>query len=222
MKRIYNWNNYNLKRNKEAIKNFNKNKNRKVNFQETEIYQKVRDIYAFTILMCQNKNENSNILDYGGNLMSHVNLVKKIKTKNTKISIFNPYINKLKNKTNLKINFINNLKKIKDQKFDLTFLGSVIQYLKQINNLNGQSIILRSRYILITHTPVNFSKEIIFVKQENAKNLYQTVYPLEYIEKKLLKNKFKIIFKSINDFKYLGIRKKYNNVFSTNILFKKK
>ena len=40
-------------------------------------------------------------------------------------------------------------------------------------------------------------------------------------KKKLLKNKFTLIFKSINDFNYSGLKMDKKNIKSMNLLFKK-
>ena len=87
----FRWDYYNLKRNKEAIKIDKYNLNNKVNFLEKGVYKNIRDIYALSILISKESKRKINILDYGGNLMSHVNLTNKISTKNINFYIYNPY-----------------------------------------------------------------------------------------------------------------------------------
>ncbi len=221
--RNYNWYNYNLKRNKEAIKIYNRIRRSKINFLESGVYKNIRDIYALSILICKTKNTRIKILDYGGNLMSHVNLINKIDTKNIEISIFNPFIKKFINKTSIKIKFFKKMKgKILKKKFDLVYFGSVLQYINSLKNLEGKKNITNARVVLITHTPISHRKKRFFLKQSNAKDLFQKIHTLSDINNDLLRKKFTILFKSINENKYAGLKKKPENVFSTNLIMKKK
>jgi len=212
---------YNNQRNKEAINILKFNQRNKVNFLEKGLYNHVRDLYAFSIILASQRNFKAvtKILDYGGNLISNSNLLNKIKIKK-KIFIYNPFIKKklFLSKPNLEIIKIpNNIKTA-----DLTYFGSVLQYFKSLKNLNGKPVFLKSKYILITHTPVTLISKDFIVKQKNAKNLYQKVHSIKSISKVLLKNKFEIIFKSINDFKYSGINKRPKETYLLNLLYKKK
>ena len=154
--------------------------------------------------------------------MSHVNLINKISTKNIEISVFNPFIEKVPNNTFLKIKFLKNFNsKANAKAFDLVYFGSVIQYLNTLKYFSGKKEVLKSSMVLITHTPISFGKEIFF-KTKKCKNLFQNIYTLKDIQKELLNNKFNIIFKSINENKYTGLAKKYKDVYSSNLLMKKK
>ena len=219
----YSWFNYNLKRNKEANKIYKFLKKTQINFIESGVYKNVRDIYALSLLIGKSKKNKIKVLDYGGNLMSHVNLINKISTKNIEISVFNPFIEKIPNNTFLKIKFLKNFNsKANAKAFDLVYFGSVIQYLNTLKYFSGKKELLKSSMVLITHTPISFGKKRYFLKQKNAKNLFQNIYTLRDIQKDLLKNKFNIIFKSINENKYTGLAKKYKDVYSANLLMKKK
>ena len=222
MKIKYNWINYNLKRNKEANKINLFNQTNKINFLEKGVYQNIRDIYALALLIANNQRKKISILDYGGNLMSHVNLKNKIQTKNITFFILNPYTPKnVQDKVGMKIKYIKNLNKTKIKKFDLVYFGSVLQYIKNFNLIKN-SIIQTSSYILITHTPITLKSRSFVTDQKNAKNLKQNIHTLSQIKKILLQNNFKLIFKSINDYKYSGLKKKFSETFSLNLLFKKK
>ncbi len=217
----FKWEHYNLKRNKEAIKINKYNLKHKVNFLEPGVYKNIRDIYALSILISKGKKRKINILDYGGNLMSHVNLTNKISTKNIKFYIYNPFSKKndqLKKKLNIfTITKISEASKIK---IDLIYFGSVLQYIKNLFTLD-KKILNKAKFILITHTPITLDKKSFFETQKNEKKLTQVVHTFNFLEKNILE-KFKLIFKSINEFKYSGLKKKRKNVFSLNLLFKKK
>ena len=150
MESKFNWVNYNLKRNKEAIKITNFNIKSKTNYLEKGVYKNVRDIYALALLLSGSHKKRVDVLDYGGNLMSHVNLINKINTKKIYFTIFNPFSPKeIKNKINLKIKSTQNLKILPKKKFDLIYFGSVLQYienLKLINKNNDYMLISNNYY----------------------------------------------------------------------------
>lgn len=220
MKTNFNWNNYNLKRNKEAIKIHKYNLQNKINFLEKGVYKNVRDIYALSIIISKLGKKTINLLDYGGNLMSHANLRNKINTKNINFYIFNPYNYKnKKSNIGIKIKIINNINQIVKKKFDLVYLGSVIQYMKNFESIKPL-LKKNSKYVLITHTPITFGKNSYAEPQLNEKKLIQTVHKYSEIKQKLFGN-FNLIFKSINDFKYSGLKKRRKKSFSINLLLKK-
>ena len=70
MNNNFDWTNYNLKRNKEAIKINNYNLRQNVNFLEKGVYKNVRDIYALSIIVSQIGKKKINILDFGFNLFN--------------------------------------------------------------------------------------------------------------------------------------------------------
>ena len=222
MESNFNWTNYNLKRNKEAIKINKFNLKNKINYLERGVYKNVRDIYALSLLLSGSNKKRVNVLDYGGNLMSHVNLTNKISTKKIYFTVFNPFQpSKNKNIIKLKISNIKNLDGLSNRKFDLTYFGSVLQYIENLKTIN-KKLILNSKYILITHTPISLGKKNYKERQSNQKNLYQKIHTFKEIDTILLKNNFRLIFKSINDFKYAGLKTKKSNSFSLNLLFLKK
>jgi putative methyltransferase (TIGR04325 family) len=216
----FNWMNYNLKRNKEANKIHAINLENKINYLEKGVYQNIRDIYALALLISNNQKKKIKILDYGGNLMSHVNLRNKIETKNMEFFVFNPYSpENIKNKTGLKIKFIKELESYKTHKFDLIYFGSVLQYISNLKSIRNL-ILKKANYVLITHTPIKLGNKSFISRQKNEKNLIQNIHTLEQIKKNLLYNIFKLVFKSINDYQYSGLRKKYKDTHSLNLLFK--
>ena len=221
MESKFNWVNYNLKRNKEAIKINNFNIKSKINYLEKGVYKNVRDIYALALLLSGSQKKRVDVLDYGGNLMSHVNLINKINTKKIYFTIFNPFSPKeIKNKINLKIKSTQNLKMLPKKKFDLIYFGSVLQYIENLKLIN-KKVISNSKFVLITHTPITFDKKSYIAKQSNEKKLFQKIHTLEHIKNILLKKNFQLVFKSINDFKFAGLKIKKNGTHSLNLLFSK-
>tara|TARA_B100000035_G_C21017870_1_gene562780 strand:+ start:1047 stop:1715 length:669 start_codon:yes stop_codon:yes gene_type:complete len=221
MESKFNWVNYNLKRNKEAIKINNFNIKSKINYLEKGVYKNVRDIYALALLLSGSHKKRVDVLDYGGNLMSHVNLINKINTKKIYFTIFNPFSPKeIKNKINLKIKSTQNLKILPKKKFDLIYFGSVLQYIENLKLIN-KKVISNSKFVLITHTPITFDKKSYIAKQSNEKKLFQKIHTLEHIKSILLKKNFQLVFKSINDFKFAGLKIKKNGTHSLNLLFSK-
>ena len=221
MESKFNWVNYNLKRNKEAIKINNFNIKSKINYLEKGVYKNVRDIYALALLLSGSHKKRVDVLDYGGNLMSHVNLINKINTKKIYFTIFNPFSPKeIKNKINLKIKSTQNLKILPKNKFDLIYFGSVLQYIENLKLIN-KKVISNSKFVLITHTPITFDKKSYIAKQSNEKKLFQKIHTLEHIKSILLKKNFQLVFKSINDFKFAGLKIKKNGTHSLNLLFSK-
>lgn len=223
MKSKYDWMRYNRQRNNQAIKIFKYNFKNKVNFFEKGLYNHVRDLYAFSIILASKPyiKKTVKILDYGGNLISNSNLFNKIVKINTKINIYNPFSKKKSlsfQRTNIRITKkFNNIKNL-----DLTYFGSVLQYFDELSEVNGNLTFLKSKYILITHTPINLSSKIYKIKQKNTKKLYQKIHSLDNISNILLKKKFTLVFKSINNFKYSGISKQPPNTYLLNLLYKKK
>ena len=223
MNTSYDWSQYNKLRNKLAIKIDKYNRKSKLNFFEQANYNHIRDIYALTLILIGGKKGKSKILDFGGKLMAHANLINNINTNSLYFHIFNPQIKSMKKKLSFKYRLINKEKFLQNQKFDLVYFGSSLQYIKKFSNLKSLNFLNKSKYILITHTPVSFgSKDVFYLRQVNQKNLYQNIYSFNYIIKKILNNKFKLIFKSVNDYKYTGLKKKFNHIHSMNLLLKKK
>ena len=84
-----------------------------------------------------------------------------------------------------------------------------------------KKIINNSKFVLITHTPIIFSKKNFKEVQKNESKLIQKIHSFYELKKKIF-IKFNLIFKSVNDFKFTGLRKNKKNTYSLNLLFKKK
>ena len=137
MKTYFDWLEYNSKRNKEAIRIYNYNLKSKVNYIEKSFYKNVRDIYALSLLLAKKTNSISNVLDYGSNLIPHTNLLNKIDVSKYKFFIYNPLINKINKRLKLKFEFVNKIKDLKKNRFDLVYFGSSLQYIQNLNEIGA-------------------------------------------------------------------------------------
>ena len=221
MNSSFDWRKYNAARNKEAVKINKFNLSSNFNYSEKGIYNHIRDIYALSLTISKSKKK-TKVLDYGGGLISQSNLINKITLKNYNFTIYNPYIKKKKENLLFNYSVVDNISHLNKKKFDLIYFGSCLQYIKDEELLTKLNFIAKSKFILITHTPLSFdAKSFVLEKQKKQKNLSQKIYTYDFIIKKLLKNKFTLIFKSTNDFKYSGLQKKKKHIKSMNLLFKK-
>jgi len=223
MKAYFNWFEYNSKRNKEAIKIYNYNLKSKFNYIEKGIYKNVRDIYALSLLLATKINSISYVLDYGVNLISQSNLLNKIDISKYKFFIYNPFIKKINHRLKFKFEFVKKIEDLKRNKFDLIYFGSSLQYIQNLKEIGNLQFIKKSNYILITHTPISLNKSKNYQEnQANVSSLIQNIHSYKEIKKNLLRDRFNLKFKSINEFKYSGLKKRKKNTHSLNLLFKNK
>ena len=122
-----------------------------------------------------------------------------------------------------KFKFVKRIKDLKENKFDLVYFGSSLQYVQNLKEIGDLQFIKKSNYILITHTPISLIKSKNYQEnQVNENNLIQNIHDYREITKDLLRDCFDVKFKSINKFKYTGLKKKKKNIYSLNLLFKNK
>jgi len=217
------WQKYNLNKKKiiKKITQFNRKNN--VNFVEAGHFNHTRDILALSIATITSKNKNLQILDYGSNPLSLVNLINKINTKKIFFTIYDPFYKSKENKrkiNDIHYQIIKSENTIFRKKYDLIHFGSSIQYqdnfLEKIKNFKLKN----TKYILITHTPFSLLKNYSS-KQTNHPNLVQNIYSFSKLVLILKKKKYKLIFKSRNEDKYIACRTKKFKTYSFNLLFKK-
>ena len=199
-------------------------------------YNQINEIKSTLIVLLESLKKKISILDYGGSLISNSYLFrttqKKFRNKNffknIMCSIYNPHYSfldesdfyKYKKKI-LKISSINFINKIpKNLKYDLVIFGSCLQY---ENNLKNIDIFKKNypEFILITQTPISQSNTSYkFFQKPNKISCY--VHTLRSIKKKLLKDKYKIIYLSTINPKTTGFKKKdyLGKVNCLNILLK--
>ena len=228
MKTYYDWIEYNSQRNNDAIRIYNYNLKSKVNFIEKGVHKNARDIYALSLVLAEKKNLISNILDFGSNLIPQSNLLNKININKYRFYIYSTHVQKIKKKFKFKYKFINKIKNLEKHKFDLIYFGSSLQYIRNLKELGNLKFIGKSKYVLISHTPIILNNNKTYrenqttVKRKIVKNLFQNIHSYREITKNLLRNRFSLKFKSINEIQYSGLKKRKKNVYSLNLLFKNK
>ena len=85
------WQDYNLSKTKLIKKIINFNKKNKVNYYEENHYNHPRDILALGISLIKPNKKKIQVLDYGSNPLSLVNLTNKIKLNNIHFTIYDPF-----------------------------------------------------------------------------------------------------------------------------------
>ena len=215
----YKWEKYNIKNMKLAKKFISLNKKNKFNFIEKGLYNHVRDILCLSLLI--NKKKKLNVLDYGSNILSLININKKIDINLFNFFIYDPFLKEKKNiKHPFKISILNKKKDLQKKHFDVVNFGSSIQYIKNLKDIEETINFLKVSSVVITHTPLTLKKEFI-TKQTNHKQLSQKIYNYYNIINFFKKKKFKLIFKSRNKNKYVASLKNKSSTFSLNLVFNK-
>ena len=215
----YKWENYNIKNMKLAKKFISLNKKNKFNFIEKGLYNHVRDILCLSLLI--NKKKKLNVLDYGSNILSLININKKIDINLFNFFIYDPFLKEKKNiKHPFKISILNKKKDLQKKHFDVVNFGSSIQYIRNLKDIEETINFLKVSSVVITHTPLTLKKEFIS-KQTNHKQLSQKIYNYYNIINFFKKKKFKLIFKSRNKNKYVASLKNKTSTFSLNLVFNK-
>ena len=215
----YKWEKYNIKNMKLAKKFITLNKKNKFNFIEKGLYNHVRDILCLSLLI--NKKKKLNVLDYGSNILSLININKKIDINLFNFFIYDPFLKEKKNiKHPFKISILNKKKDLQKKHFDVVNFGSSIQYIRNLKDIEETINFLKVSSVVITHTPLTLKKEFIS-KQTNHKQLSQKIYNYYNIINFFKKKKFKLIFKSRNKNKYVASLKNKSSTFSLNLVFNK-
>ena len=215
----YKWEKYNIKNMKLAKKFITLNKKNKFNFIEKGLYNHVRDILCLSLLI--NKKKKLNVLDYGSNILSLININKKIDINLFNFFIYDPFLKEKKNiKNPFKISILNKKKDLQKKHFDVVNFGSSIQYIRNLKDIEETINFLKVSSVVITHTPLTLKKEFIS-KQTNHKQLSQKIYNYYNIINFFKKKKFKLIFKSRNKNKYVASLKNKTSTFSLNLVFNK-
>ena len=218
------WKKYNLNKNKLIKKIVDYNNKFKFNFIEKGHYNHTRDIFALVLSNLNiSQNKKIDVLDFGSNLLTLSNLNNKIDTSRVDFTIYDPFssFNKKNFKIkNIKYKIFNDIDKIYANKFHMINFASSAQYQKDfIKNLNHFDF-NKTKYILFTATPFSLGKTYKSI-QSNHRNLTQIVYSFDTLVKKLKSKKFKLIFKSKNDKKYIACKNIAYKTFSLNLIFKK-
>ena len=129
-------------------------------------------------LFCLNENRSFKVLDVGGGSGIHYHIVKSHYNLELNWTILetSEMVKSNKNNNFQELNFTDNINSIKDVKFDLIYLSSVIQYLPEPYNFLEKIFSLKSNKIIITRTPFKNQGEEYFTVQ---KSLYSENGPGE-------------------------------------------
>ena len=214
----FNWTNYN--NNISLFKKLSKfNKKNKFNYIENGFYNHVRDIFCLSLILTKIKKskEKIKVLDYGSNRLSYSNLTNKLNIRKFKFFVYDPFCKKNSKFSNPNISFFNREDGLK-KKWDMVNFGSSIQYLNKLDVLKKINF-YNTKVILITHTPFSLSKKYLSA-QKNNKNLFQNIHSLNEILNFFKRKKFKLVFKSRNEDKYISAKSKFKT-YSLNLLFLK-
>ena len=229
------WDHYNKDKFKLGVKILSK----KNKFIEPQVipYDQINDIRSLTIVLLQIFLNKINILDYGGSLISFANLYK-INQRNfrninfsnlTSCDIYNPHINFLKNKKFKKLENIilkktpiKFIKKIRKKNYDIILFGSVIQYVKNLKDLN-YLFINKPKFVLITHTPLSINNRV-YTYSQGSQNIPKYIHSLKSLKNNFLESKYNIVYISNIDPKLSGLKKNeyLNKIEYLNILLKLK
>ncbi len=216
----YNWQSYNSKSNELSKKIIIFNKKHKFNFIEKQNYNHIRDIFCL-VLAFSNKRRKINVLDYGSNILSLSNVKNKIITEKFNFFIFDPYKNNNKKEIKpFKITIIDKKKNLNKFRYDILNFGSCLQYIEKIENLDNHLNFSNISKIIITHTPFTLNKSFSAI-QSNHSNLVQNIHNYNHLINFFKKKKFKVIFKSRNNDKFIGLKNSKKKVFSLNIILSK-
>lgn len=216
------WKAYNNKSNKLVKKIVKFNKKFEFNFIENSHYNHTRDILAVCLASFQTKKK-INVLDYGSNILTLANLSNKINFANFFFTIYDPFKSNLKKNVRikkLKYKIFNNTIEVNSKKFDIINFGSSIQYLENFYQDFDMLNISKTKYLIFTSTPISLSKTYES-RQTNHTNLVQKIYSYKNLLNFLDKKKFKLIFKSRNNDKFIACKKKKYKTFSLNLIFRK-
>ena len=217
------WQKNNSKKKKLIKKIIGFNRKNKVNFFEDKHFNHTRDILALAITLSKRKGAKFEVLDYGSNPLSIVNLTNKINLRDINFTIYDPFINLKTKKIKIKKIKYKEIKKEKNinyKKFNFIHYGSSIQYIENFFTYLKYVNLNNTKYLMITHTPFSM-KRSYKTKQSNHLNLEQNVYSLLELKKILVKKKFKVVFMSRNSDQYKACKIEKFKTYSLNILFSK-
>lgn len=224
------WENYNKSLLVNAKEILQYNEDNIFNYSEGRFYNHVRDLLAIVLSassMQVSHNTKLKILDFGSNPIVWSNLQNKIAINNLDVTIFDPFSKKgdykdLKFKFKMRV--VNSISDLIGNDFDMSILGSVIQYIPHfLKDLENMQFLLNKK-IFISHTPLSL-KGVIQTKQLNMPNHHSehTLHDFFQLTKVFKKLGYSQSFKSILDPLEASVQKKYlDRIIYANILFEKK
>jgi len=145
---------------------------------------------------------NISILEYGGGDNPIFSYIKNATNKNIysvvieKESFVKKFRNKIPDEFKNEISYVDNINNVSEEKFDIIFFGSSIQYSNDHESLLSKMFNFNSKYIIISRTFFNKLDKDFFVIQNNiANNIfpYKMINLSNFIEF-MSKNKYNLIF----------------------------
>jgi len=217
------WENYNNELLKLSEKLIIHNLKNEFNFVETNLYNHVHDILVLSILLLGPNNQKS-ILDYGSNIIPWSNICNKIDVGNLKVTIFDPFSvdnKKIKLSEKFFVKIVNSKNYLDINNYDFLIFGSSSQYINNFSEILDSEILLKCNLVLFTHTPL--SKKATFnSNQYTGYKGNQIIRSFKYLVRKMKKNNFDLIFKSIMPAELASVdTEKVNITIYSNLLFKK-
>lgn len=205
------------------------NENSSFNYIEARFYNHVRDLLAVILSGSTTKNQKGcslKILDFGSSPMVWSNLKNKIDTTHLDVTIFDPFLESNDYKTldfKFKLRIVRSVDELLNSDFDISILGSVIQYMPNFMYDFKEMHYLHNDKIFISHTPLSL-KGKIQSKQLNAPDNPEGQTLHDYFELSKLFNELGYFqsFKSTIDPTESAVNKKYlEHTVYANILFNK-
>lgn len=146
--------------------------------------------------------DNISILEYGGGDNPVYSYIKNTTVKNIysvvieKKSFVKKFSNKVPDEFKEEISYIDDVDNVSENKFDIIFFGSSIQYSKDHEKLLSKMFSFDSKYIIISRTFFNFLDDDFFVIQNNIPN---NTFPYKMINfenfvKFMERNSYNLIF----------------------------
>ena len=199
------------------------NNNNEFNYIEVHPYNHLRDLQSLIISFLSIGKGKIKILDYGSNQVGWSNIINKIDTSKLDISIYDPYDSNedISLNPDLDIKIYSKLDDLKDLKFDITFLGSVTQYINNLFQEINENKFMLSDFVYFSHTPLSLKStfESYGYKDFKGSQIIRSYSELiNYMEE----NNYELIFKSNIGAKLADVEIKYEEIsVYANLLFKK-
>jgi len=97
------------------------------------------------------------------------------------------------------VDFFTTISSVIHKKFDVIYFGSSLQYFEDFNQVLDQAASLKSKYIVITDTPMGHFKTFVCAQVNMKGNVIpRLVFSLEELTEKLSKQGYKLIHRSVN------------------------
>lgn len=101
------------------------------------------------------------------------------------------------------VDFASSISNVMHKNFDITYFGSSLQYFENFNLALNQAASLRSKYIVITDTPMGHFQTFVCAQVNMKGNaIPRLVFSFDQLTDILLKQGYKLIYRSVNYYPY--------------------